>query len=83
MIDGIRKSLDYIDTLDPQTQDLVRICYQTAMRWGFMLGLSLAVVAFLACLFIKEKSLVSRDELMVTESGKAVNGTVDELAGGD
>ncbi|KAL2371125.1 MFS multidrug transporter [Blastomyces gilchristii SLH14081] len=57
IVNGVRQSLDYINTLDPQTREIVRNCYGMATNHAF--GLSIIVVFFttLSALFIREKAL--------------------------
>ncbi|OJD16219.1 hypothetical protein AJ78_03599 [Emergomyces pasteurianus Ep9510] len=57
VVEGVRQSLDYINTLDPQTREIVRNCYGNATNHAF--GLSIIVVFFttLSALLIREKAL--------------------------
>ncbi len=57
LVEHVRRSLDYIHTLDPGTQDIVRGCYGMAVRWCLVLSAGFAVGTFLACLAIREQSL--------------------------
>lgn len=59
IVDQVRKSLEYIKTLDPEMQSLVRGCYKMATRWSYLLDLILVVGAIGASLFIKEKRILS------------------------
>lgn len=60
ILEQVRKSLGYIDTLEPETRELVRSCYGIAVRWSFAFSFLFATGSFLACLAIREKSLVGR-----------------------
>ncbi|EDN11341.1 conserved hypothetical protein [Histoplasma mississippiense (nom. inval.)] len=57
IVNGVRQSLDFINTLDPQTSRIVRDCYGIATNHAF--GLSIVVVFFttISALFIREKAL--------------------------
>ena len=46
IVKGVRESLDYLKTLDPDTREIVRQCYGYATTAGF--GLMLGIVAFAA-----------------------------------
>jgi predicted MFS family arabinose efflux permease len=54
---GVRRSLDYIKTLDPEVAGLVRECYGQATRHGFALMIIIVVGATFSAFFIKEKRL--------------------------
>jgi len=54
---GVRRSLDYLKTLKPDTQQLVRKAYNDAVTGGFGLMLGIACGAFVAAWFIREKRL--------------------------
>ena len=59
IVERVRKSLEYIKTLDPDMQALVRGCYEMATRGSYVLDLILVVGAIGASLFIKEKRILS------------------------
>ena len=59
IVDRVRKSLEYIKTLDPDMQALVRGCYEMATRWSYILDLILVVGAIGASLFITERRILS------------------------
>ena len=46
IVERVRESLDYLKTLEPATQEIVRQCYAAATRAGF--GLMLGIVFFAA-----------------------------------
>jgi hypothetical protein len=56
----VRESLTYIDTLDPDTQLIVRSSYEDAVHISMGLCIFWAVCAFGSSLFIKEKLLPRR-----------------------
>lgn len=58
IVEHVRQSLYYINTLDPQVQRLVRRCYTAATRGSFILNLGIVAGALCASLFIKEKRLI-------------------------
>lgn len=53
----VRTSLEYIDTLDPQAQGIIRLCYEQATRWSFLLDLIMIAGAIGLGFFICEKPL--------------------------
>lgn len=59
IVDRVRKSLEYIKTLDPDLQALVRHCYGVATRWSYALDTILVIGAVGASLFIREKRILS------------------------
>ncbi len=54
----IKESLGYLDTLQPEMQNIIRSCYEHATRWGFVLDLVFVLGAVGASLFIRERSLL-------------------------
>ena len=44
----VRESLDYIKTLEPEVRDIVRQCYESAIRAGFALMLCIVACAMLS-----------------------------------
>ncbi|PGH13873.1 hypothetical protein AJ80_06142 [Polytolypa hystricis UAMH7299] len=57
IIDGVRQSLDYVKTLDPETRALVRECYGHATNAGFGALIAIVFFAFFSSFFIREKKL--------------------------
>ncbi|KAL8650135.1 MAG: hypothetical protein Q9226_005276 [Calogaya cf. arnoldii] len=53
----VRQSLDFINTLSPELQQLVRKCYSHATRNGFGLMLGIVFFSMLSAFFIREKRL--------------------------
>lgn len=53
----VRESLEYIKTLEPETRDIVRGCYEIATRNGFAFVLGVVSLATLSSWFIREKKL--------------------------
>ncbi|KAF7502743.1 hypothetical protein GJ744_005204 [Endocarpon pusillum] len=60
IVDRVRKSLEYIRTLDPVLQGLVRRCYEAATRWSFVFDLLLVAGAIVASLGIQEKRILAK-----------------------
>ncbi|KAI0603040.1 MFS general substrate transporter [Biscogniauxia sp. FL1348] len=56
--EAVRQSLDSIRDLEPHLADIVRRCYAAATRAAFVPAGILAVLAFLAAVWIKERKLV-------------------------
>ena len=54
---GVRQSLDFLRSLPPDVQALVRDAYGEAVRHGFAFMLAIAVGATISSLFIQEKRL--------------------------
>ena len=54
IVKRIRESLDYVKTLEPAMQDVVRQCYATSTRNGFILILGIACCAVLSSCKWKE-----------------------------
>ncbi len=44
----VRESLEYINTLEPETREIVRKCYGSAMRNGFSLILGIVSLSLLS-----------------------------------
>lgn len=57
IVDGVRQSLDFINTLDPQTREIVRNCYGNATNHAFGLSIILVFFTILCALFMREKAL--------------------------
>ena len=57
ILQHVRESLEYIDTLDPSVREVVRMCYGTAMRVTFVVNFCLAIVSALTSWFINDKDL--------------------------
>lgn len=57
IVDGVRKSLDFVKELGPETRVLVRNSYGEAITDGFALTLGIVFFATLASVFIREKKL--------------------------
>lgn len=53
----VRTSLEYIDTLDPQAQGIIRYCYEQATRWSFVLDLIMVAGAIGLGVLICERPL--------------------------
>ncbi|OTB08391.1 hypothetical protein M426DRAFT_317013 [Hypoxylon sp. CI-4A] len=58
--EGVRQSLDYIRSLEPEVADVVRSCYALAVRWAFLPVIIFAFLALLSSSFVKEKKLEGR-----------------------
>jgi hypothetical protein len=57
IVERVRQSLEYINKLDPDTRELVRLCYQKATIAAFGLAVVLVSGALVSSIFIKEKKL--------------------------
>ena len=57
IVEGVRRSLDYLKTLNPEVAAIVRKCYGHAIRDGFMLMVVIAFFAMVSSFFLKEKRL--------------------------
>lgn len=57
VVQGVRRSLDYIRTLDPEVRDIVRRSYGHAVRDGFALMVGIVFFAMVSSFFIREKKL--------------------------
>lgn len=57
IVEGVRQSLDFINTLSPAVRNIVRHCYGVAIRngFGFMFGIS--IFSALSAFMIVEKTL--------------------------
>ncbi|KAL9099535.1 MAG: hypothetical protein Q9163_004983 [Psora crenata] len=60
VVERIRKSLEFLDTLEPDLKEVVRECYGVAVRWVLGLAAVFAGGSFVACIGIKEKRISSR-----------------------
>lgn len=57
IVEGVRRTLAYIKTLEPETRSLVRSAYGVSTRAAYGVDVGLVVGAALAAWFIKEKPL--------------------------
>jgi MFS family permease len=57
IVERVRHSLDYINQLDPITQELVRSCYEKATNAAFGLTVVLVLGALVSSFYINEKRL--------------------------
>lgn len=57
LIRRIRESLDYVNTLDPETRGTVRVAYDTALQVASFAAAVPGVITVLCSFFLKEKSL--------------------------
>ena len=57
IVDNVRQSLDYVRTLEPQLQHLVRECYGRAISHGFGSLVGVSFFALLFSFFIREEKL--------------------------
>lgn len=57
IVQRVRRSLDYIRTLDPEVRDMVRRCYGHAVRDAFALMIGIVFFALVSSFFIREKRL--------------------------
>jgi len=57
IVEGVRRSLDYIRTLDPEVAAVVRECYAEATRHGFGLMVIVVFGSAVSAFFIREKRL--------------------------
>lgn len=57
VVRGVRRSLDYIRTLDPEVAAVVRECYAQAMRHGFALMIVVVMGSAISAFFIREKRI--------------------------
>lgn len=48
IVKNVRQSLEYINTLDPETRKLVRKCYEVAITNGFSLVLGITCLSLLS-----------------------------------
>jgi len=55
--ESIRRDLGYFDVLTPGIREKVRLAYEVAVRWSFILSLVLAKGALFAAHFVREKRL--------------------------
>lgn len=54
---NVRRSLDYLNTLEPETREIVKHAYGVAVRHCYVLVFVLCAGAFISSLFIKERRL--------------------------
>ncbi len=57
IVQRVRRSLEYIRTLDPQLKDVVRRCYGHAVRDALALMIGVTFLALISGFFISEKRL--------------------------
>jgi predicted MFS family arabinose efflux permease len=57
IVQRVRRSLDYIKTLNPEIREVVQRCYGHAARDGFALMIGIAFFALVSSFFIVEKRL--------------------------
>ena len=57
IVKHVRESLDYINTLDPATMEVVRNCYGSAIRVTYILQLFFAVLSVGSTWYIRDKTL--------------------------
>ncbi|KAF7514143.1 hypothetical protein GJ744_004468 [Endocarpon pusillum] len=57
IVQRVRRSLEYIRTLDPEVRDMVRRCYGQAVRDAFALMIGATFFALVSSFFIREKRL--------------------------
>lgn len=57
IVSGVRRSLDYIRTLDPEIAATVRECYAQATRDGFAFMIVIVLGSAISAFFIREKRL--------------------------
>ncbi|KAF3480651.1 uncharacterized protein GIQ15_05998 [Arthroderma uncinatum] len=57
IVNGVRQSLDYIKSLDPQTREVVRDCYGRATTTAFTFMAGLVFFALVSAVFIREQKL--------------------------
>jgi len=57
IVDGVRRNLGFIKTLEPATRTIVRRCYELSIRSAFTLEIGIVAGAAISAWFIREKSL--------------------------
>lgn len=57
IVNGVRRNLEYIKTLNPEVAAVVRECYGTATRDGFALMVLIVLGSAISAFFIREKRL--------------------------
>lgn len=57
IVDGVRQSLDFIQTLDPAVGRIVRNCYGWATNKGFAFMIAIVFFALVSSTFIRESKL--------------------------
>lgn len=57
IVEGVRQSLDYIKTLEPDVRQIVRSCYGSSTNTGFAFMIGIVFFALFSSLFIREKHL--------------------------
>ncbi len=57
IVEGVRKSLDFIKELEPEVASVVRTCYQKATSTSFGFSIGIVMMALVMTCFIKESKL--------------------------
>ena len=57
IVDGVRQSLDFVRTLDPEMRQLVRACYSDATNKGFSFMIAVVSLSLFSAFFIREQKL--------------------------
>ncbi len=57
IVEGVRRSLDFIKGLEPEVASVVRECYQRATSASFGVSIGIVTMALVMTFFIKEKKL--------------------------
>jgi hypothetical protein len=57
IVEGVRKSLDYIKELEPDVREVVRGCYRRATNASFGVSIGVITLALVSSWFIREKKL--------------------------
>lgn len=57
IVAGVRQSLEFIKTLDPEVGKIVRGCYAWSMNKGFGFAVGVVFMALFSAFFIREKKL--------------------------
>ncbi|PGH01059.1 hypothetical protein AJ79_08028 [Helicocarpus griseus UAMH5409] len=57
IVAGVRQSLDFINTLDPKTRDIVRNCYGNSTNHAFGLSIFIVFLSALSAFLVRERSL--------------------------
>ena len=60
LVDRVRKSLEFLGTLEPDLSAIIRECYGVAVRWCLGLAALFAAGSFIACFAVKEKRISGR-----------------------
>lgn len=57
IVEEVRRSLDFIKTLEPSVREIVKTCYAKATNATFGMSIGILVLSLVAAAFIKEKKL--------------------------